>query len=73
MRTANDVFGWTKKQWVYDPRKLCDFAKVEIEKKIGAIEIAKVRFYTGIPTHERDKFGRNYWEGLTRQSSNRSQ
>lgn len=64
LRCANDVFGWCKKQWDYDPRDLCGLAMVEIEKKIGPIQISEIRFYTGIPTHERDKLGRNYWERL---------
>lgn len=64
LRSANDAFGWNKKQWDYDPRKLFEIAKTSIEKDAGQIDAGEIRFYTGVPTHERDKLGRNYWERL---------
>jgi uncharacterized LabA/DUF88 family protein len=65
LRSANDVFGWKKKKWDYDPHVLAELAKTDVERRLDVrIQLSDIRFYTGVPTHLRDKLGRNYWERL---------
>jgi hypothetical protein len=72
LRTSNEVFGLGRGvQWNYDPRKLVEATRDQMEARLGAVGapcphvvVQQIRFYTGVPTFERDLYGRSYWERL---------
>ncbi len=70
LRTAGEVFGFDRnKLWNYDPRKLVEATVASMETQLRAlnaphprIAIEEIRFYTGVPTYERDRYVRSYWD-----------
>lgn len=70
LHTANDVFGLGRKPWNYDPRKLAEATREPIESYLqgratpARVVVDQIRFYTGVPTYDRDLYGRSLWDRL---------
>lgn len=64
-RTASDVYGFQKRCWDYDPRKLVEAAVRQMPYSVkDRIVATNIRFYTGVPSFTRHATGRKYWERL---------
>lgn len=72
LRTSNEVFGFDLyRPWDYDPRKLVGATVGAMEAHLRAVHapsprvtMQQIRFYTGVPTFEKDIYARSYWERL---------